>query len=177
MKSLFQLKRNKNAFSLIEFIISIFLISILLYGIINLKDYLAIGRNDIFSKNESKRRIYDAALFIENKIKKIDDFKKIEDVLFQDTLLFTDITKKDGIPKDYNYFFFQLKNRKLMYRANTSSKPLKKTNYNNFSASNYIAEDVVDFELYYDSGLFKFKIVDKYGNEVNKTVLSGVLNE
>lgn len=174
MKLSFLLQKNKRAFTLLEIIISIFIISVLILGVIKLKDNLTTNNIGIINKRNNMTEVYDAALYVENRLKNIDYFENMEHSEFENTILFTAINNR---MKEYTYFFFELRNGTLLYRANNSNIPLKIKNFNTFSNSNYIAEDIKEFAIKYEDNLFKIKIVDKYDNEVSKYVLSGVSDE
>lgn len=177
LKLYFQYQDNKKAFSLLEMIISLFIITIIIFGIVNLKNNLSIFSNESVLKTNHKREIYDAALFIENKIKSMDDFELVKEGSYKGIYVFTFQSKIKEKIHDYTYFFFEKRNGKLLYRANNSNVPLRIKNYNTFSNSNYLCDKISNFDISYENNIFKLNIEDKFGNSISKSVLSGVLNE
>lgn len=178
LKYFFQSKKNKSAFTLLEVIISIVFISLLMVGLVFLKDVLINSKAE--ENNKNYFALYDASYFIVNQIKMSntynlveikDRFNKKDKQYIFETYSFGD--KEKG--KKINCFYFQKDNSTLKYRAYNG---INKGNflYNTFS-DNVIIKNIDKFELSYNDSLFEIYIKDKFGNEVRRKILSGVYND
>ncbi|WP_169922846.1 type II secretion system protein [Ezakiella peruensis] len=186
MKYVFQSKKNKAAFTLLEVIISIVFISLLMTGLIFFKDVLTNSKAEENNKNYFD--LFDASYFIANQIKiantysiveikdrfnSIDKQYVFESYPFEDKE--KDIKKEIAKKKKVNYYYFENDNGNLKYRAYNT--PIRgKLVYNAFS-DNIIIKNIDTFDLSYNDGIFEIYIKDKFGNESRRKVLSGVYNE
>ena len=178
LKYVFQSKKNKAAFTLLEVIISIVFISLLMAGLIFFKDVLTNSKAEENNKNYFD--LFDASYFIVNQIKMAntysiveikDRFNNVNNQYVFESYPFAD--KEKG--KKVNYYYFENDNGNLKYRAyNTAIRG--KLVYNAFS-DNVIIKNIEKFDLSYNGGIFEIYIKDKFGNESIRKVLSGVYNE
>lgn len=177
LKLNFQYTKNKGAFTLLEVIISIIILSFIMLALIQFKDRLLSDKNEKLKKVEQKRYLDDASLFIENKLKNIDGIqivKSSKSYSSHDLMVFKYVTKR---PQNYNYFFFELKDKKLCYKAYNNKYEAKVITYQMFSSGNSILDDVEEFNIEKFDNTVKFSIKDMYGNESLKTIFTGDLDE
>lgn len=172
----FQSSKSKTAFSLLEVIISLILISILMLSLVFLKDIIINTKAE--EKMNNYYNLYDASLFIVNKIKMSNAYKIIE------------IKDRYGIKREYyvfesyefgqedkeiNYYYFTSENGNLKYKAYNGEK--NESLFYNYFSNNQIIGGVESFELTYEDGLFDIYIKDESGDDIRRAVLSGAYNE
>lgn len=182
LKYVFQSKKSKSAFTLLEVIISIIFISLLMVGLVFFKNVLTNTKAE--ENNKNYFALYDASYFISNQIKMAntysiveikDRFNSTDNQYVFESYLFDDREKDKYKEKIINYYYFENDNGKLKYRAyNTAIRG--NLAYRAFS-DNIIIRNIEKFDLSYNDGIFEIYIKDKYGNESIRKVLSGVYND